>query len=101
MGTPADARKPFLHRLEERLDLRWVGNPDGIGERDLFDAAVRQRRRDLGNALRGDRTVVRTAERHTDAGVDGDVVAPGLLRDRSEEHTSELQSPMYLVCRLL
>src|SRR5437762_6320163 len=26
--------------------------------------------------------------------------APG-TRDRSEEHTSELQSPMYLVCRLL
>src|ERR1017187_10736733 len=24
-----------------------------------------------------------------------------LLDDRSEEHTSELQSPMYLVCRLL
>src|SRR5437762_11018625 len=24
-----------------------------------------------------------------------------LLRARSEEHTSELQSPMYLVCRLL
>src|ERR1017187_764226 len=24
-----------------------------------------------------------------------------LTRDRSEEHTSELQSPMYLVCRLL
>src|SRR5437879_8206991 len=24
-----------------------------------------------------------------------------ILRDRSEEHTSELQSPMYLVCRLL
>src|SRR5437762_5261496 len=23
------------------------------------------------------------------------------LHDRSEEHTSELQSPMYLVCRLL
>src|SRR5437764_8536439 len=23
------------------------------------------------------------------------------LRNRSEEHTSELQSPMYLVCRLL
>src|SRR5437762_8528661 len=26
---------------------------------------------------------------------------PGLILDRSEEHTSELQSPMYLVCRLL
>src|SRR5437879_8072583 len=25
----------------------------------------------------------------------------GLATDRSEEHTSELQSPMYLVCRLL
>src|SRR5437762_6947147 len=24
-----------------------------------------------------------------------------LVKDRSEEHTSELQSPMYLVCRLL
>src|SRR5437762_6916632 len=24
-----------------------------------------------------------------------------LIRQRSEEHTSELQSPMYLVCRLL
>src|SRR5437762_4744770 len=26
---------------------------------------------------------------------------PGSRADRSEEHTSELQSPMYLVCRLL
>src|SRR5437879_9364049 len=25
----------------------------------------------------------------------------GILHERSEEHTSELQSPMYLVCRLL
>src|SRR5437879_9153028 len=35
----------------------------------------------------------------------GDIVAirSGILemRQRSEEHTSELQSPMYLVCRLL
>src|SRR5437764_7748150 len=26
---------------------------------------------------------------------------PKIIPDRSEEHTSELQSPMYLVCRLL
>src|SRR5437762_7658864 len=26
---------------------------------------------------------------------------PRTVRNRSEEHTSELQSPMYLVCRLL
>src|SRR5437762_178568 len=30
----------------------------------------------------------------------GDKLAPGFYT-RSEEHTSELQSPMYLVCRLL
>src|SRR5436189_3767791 len=43
------------------------------------------------------------------AGFAGTVVlhcfsSPGLLAtalERSEEHTSELQSPMYLVCRLL
>src|SRR5437763_2693146 len=29
------------------------------------------------------------------------VRAPKETRNRSEEHTSELQSPMYLVCRLL
>src|SRR5437879_7161348 len=28
-------------------------------------------------------------------------VIDGIFRMRSEEHTSELQSPMYLVCRLL
>src|SRR5437764_8660365 len=29
------------------------------------------------------------------------VLLPERLLERSEEHTSELQSPMYLVCRLL
>src|SRR5437762_8170348 len=28
-------------------------------------------------------------------------LVPARAQDRSEEHTSELQSPMYLVCRLL
>src|SRR5437762_10478595 len=31
----------------------------------------------------------------------GMIVLPAARRSRSEEHTSELQSPMYLVCRLL
>src|SRR5437879_9646633 len=34
-------------------------------------------------------------------GRSGRVIAVDLLEIRSEEHTSELQSPMYLVCRLL
>src|SRR5437762_10599234 len=44
-------------------------------------------------------------EQEISGGIDGGEVPPG-CRDgvrgpRSEEHTSELQSPMYLVCRLL
>src|SRR3712207_8334789 len=35
------------------------------------------------------------------AGRNGDSLEPGHHRDRSEEHTSELQSRQYLVCRLL
>src|SRR5437879_7018254 len=31
----------------------------------------------------------------------GDIRGAMILTARSEEHTSELQSPMYLVCRLL
>src|ERR1017187_10856223 len=33
--------------------------------------------------------------------IDGQSLLQNLRRHRSEEHTSELQSPMYLVCRLL
>src|SRR2546425_6639931 len=36
-----------------------------------------------------------------DAWTSGLVLAPGKSVDRSEEHTSELQSLAYLVCRLL
>src|SRR5438034_7690027 len=35
------------------------------------------------------------------AGLRQDMVRPGLRKDRSEEHTSELQSHSDLVCRLL
>src|SRR5256885_12216958 len=40
----------------------------------------------------------RRYDRHADAGHIGDDARPGA---RSEEHTSELQSPCNLVCRLL
>src|SRR5690348_17418323 len=35
------------------------------------------------------------------AGADRSEAGPHLAGDRSEEHTSELQSPVHLVCRLL
>src|SRR5437762_7605827 len=38
---------------------------------------------------------------HVGGGEDERVEDPVRRRHRSEEHTSELQSPMYLVCRLL
>src|SRR3712207_9013835 len=57
---------------------------------------------------RGDRAVRRVPARRRDgprgAPEDGRAVEPAAHaapRDRSEEHTSELQSRQYLVCRLL
>src|SRR5690348_1108865 len=38
---------------------------------------------------------------HTRLGAAGDTASPMLPITRSEEHTSELQSPVHLVCRLL
>src|SRR3712207_8510425 len=41
----------------------------------------------------------RDGEMH--ATLDGNPIRAGFVLDRSEEHTSELQSRQYLVCRLL
>src|SRR5437763_10744263 len=47
-------------------------------------------------------TLFRSAEHgRGDLGPRGGGGGPGAELGRSEEHTSELQSPMYLVCRLL
>src|SRR2546425_8717612 len=63
-------------------------------------ARVRARLRDDGLALLGDeRLVLVAAEDHVHVG-DGGERAVG-AHVRSEEHTSELQSLAYLVCRLL
>src|SRR5437763_2455062 len=45
------------------------------------------------------RLLARTARAQRDGRAPS--LVAGVVRDRSEEHTSELQSPMYLVCRLL
>src|SRR5437762_11243362 len=64
-----------------------------------------------GGAVRRDEVVVATKGGYIpfDGAVPRDARAwftqtyldTGIVRPRSEEHTSELQSPMYLVCRLL
>src|SRR5438876_8690069 len=43
----------------------------------------------------------RRPHRPRDPARPGGVASPALRKNRSEEHTSELQSPVHLVCRLL
>src|SRR3712207_7367524 len=77
----------------------------------LFRSAIRRRRSpahaDCSTARRGARTVSRRGGgrrdalrlRHRDVRVGG--LGERAAPPRSEEHTSELQSRQYLVCRLL
>src|SRR5437762_5454971 len=73
------ATRPFF--------LHYFGAP-----RDLHSFPTR-RSSDLAKStdFEGQRSRRQPAVRRAEVG----------LHDRSEEHTSELQSPMYLVCRLL
>ena len=50
------------------------------------------------NGERAENTAVISAPMYELGGQEVELL---IRRDRSEEHTSELQSPMYLVCRLL
>src|SRR3712207_7426051 len=71
---------------------------------------VEDRRFVLDDAVRGQSALgltkghgaARGVEPHADLPCSRDlVVYPAAVRERSEEHTSELQSRQYLVCRLL
>src|SRR3712207_8601872 len=58
------------------------------------------RRRSPARTARGGTPAARSPSRATAGQVQGAETCAG-LRQRSEEHTSELQSRQYLVCRLL
>src|SRR5256885_12635163 len=83
-----------------RMFQRGVQNPQGPpvpGIQDMLDRLRKRRqqqldRYDLGSALEDFKKKLDEVIRTERAGVD---------RQRSEEHTSELQSPCNLVCRLL
>src|SRR5207244_12934893 len=66
----------------------------------LFRSAERQEE-DGGRARRGLRAKARPVSRHVVVGEDPGRPRRAATPDRSEEHTSELQSPDHLVCRLL
>src|SRR3712207_6922676 len=82
----------FRSQREASTDVARIGpvgaeGPDGVGERPP------PRSPDVCRAVQGQR---RSPPPHPEA------AAPGReLGRRSEEHTSELQSRQYLVCRLL
>src|SRR2546429_2447607 len=59
-------------------------------------AAPRERHRERDDHEQGGERVHGEGQGRAHAGR-----APGLRRERSEEHTSELQSRLHLVCRLL
>src|SRR5690348_1535423 len=75
---------------------------DAVGERTRQEEILRVAGREIGevrfsDADDGDGNVV---EMHGSSD-EGAVAAKSALPVRSEEHTSELQSPVHLVCRLL
>src|SRR5437879_8959536 len=99
--------KKRVQVFKSHLDARYAGlytvstHDGGLVEAEPVDSAEAVMR-----ALRPDSEVVAVDEvQFLD---DGIVATANALADRgvrvvlrSEEHTSELQSPMYLVCRLL
>src|SRR5437762_8026291 len=76
-------------------------NPKGVTFEEHGDGG---RKRHIGNIESLGRPVKASPRSGTEPGIARSGEGPKLLPlrpDRSEEHTSELQSPMYLVCRLL
>src|SRR3712207_8269087 len=76
---------------ERRADDRGGSGPRRVGE-------VREER-ETGRS--SEHASSSAADRGTDRGTSWVSVVLGWLAARSEEHTSELQSRQYLVCRLL
>src|SRR5437763_12251930 len=84
----------FTLSLHDALPISLIVGLGGIGLRVL----TQLRRRLSGDlAHADDLPIIRLL------GIDTDpqAIEAEQANDRSEEHTSELQSPMYLVCRLL
>src|SRR5215467_12356365 len=101
---------PVGHHLDLCAVAGLVGEPDLVtdgraefGAQFLGDAFGHGTRRDPAGLGVADLAVDAAAELQADLRQLGGFTRAGLARDddRSEEHTSELQSPCNLVCRLL
>src|SRR5437879_9893935 len=91
----------LLHRHSARAHLALVVDREGGIRHGAGDVAADHRGRHVAGALEGHvgRPDAESGVEPLVRGVVGRVEARAA--ERSEEHTSELQSPMYLVCRLL
>src|SRR5437879_9838765 len=98
-GDECDSRKPQQHTGHEK---HWIGSHDHH-EIQLFRGVELTLLGQLNTTVYGGHT-------HEDKPFHvrpsptprlPDIAQMQLVVARSEEHTSELQSPMYLVCRLL
>src|SRR5258708_31539362 len=57
---------------------------------------------DVSTSLNNGTVTMNVVNRHLDQDVEAEIgIQDGSFKGRSEEHTSELQSPDHLVCRLL
>src|SRR3712207_6450487 len=94
------ATELFAERGYVATTLADIADRAGLAARTVylrFATKAELLRRCIGAAIVGDAAPVPLAERNWMAAT---MTAP-TLEDRSEEHTSELQSRQYLVCRLL
>ena len=56
---------------------------------------------DIHNIREWNYAMMKSGKEFTDTNIVSDIIQSFPKAKRSEEHTSELQSPLYLVCRLL
>src|SRR5688500_19531448 len=91
ISSSRSAAHLLLHSFPTRRSSDLLGDPDRVVDRQLEDAGAQAERRGAGGDGGEERQRVGHVAHHEVVVADG----------RSEEHTSELQSPCNLVCRLL
>src|SRR5207249_8324347 len=89
-----------LTDLDASLARIVLANEPAILPRDFVEEIERLARRSLEDDLGGGRTLI-TPEEASILAIPRGSLTPDEVRQRSEEHTSELQSRFDLVCRLL
>src|SRR5688500_9708746 len=100
IAVNTDAQALLMSDADVKLDIgRDLTRGLGAGaDPDKGRQAAEDHAQDIEDALKGADMVFVTAGEGGGTGTGG---APVVARIRSEEHTSELQSPCNLVCRLL